>query len=245
MKITPDQSMQILMMVIDRTNSKTMLKLLEEKDVLLFYLINGRGTAKSETLKAFGLSDTEKSVFVCILEKAEIKPVMTAIVERLELHHPGNGIAFTFPITAISGGLARLLESVGEDKLEQDPITDLERQSKVPQKSEHEPKAKHELVIAIVRSGYSEEIMKAAKLAGARGGTVIHARQAAVDKTTKFFGIALQPEREFVLIATETPNVPNLLQQMTKVCGIKTPAKGIMMSIPLTQCVGIMPSKPV
>ncbi|MCL1988659.1 MAG: hypothetical protein FWG64_11940 [Firmicutes bacterium] len=241
MKITPDQSMQILMAVIDRSNIKTMVKLLEKKGVLLFFQINGRGTAKSEVLKAFGLSDTEKSVVTCILEKAEIKPVMTAIIERLELNQPGNGIAFTFPITAISGGLARLLESVGEEKLEQENIlTELERQSKLKEKAEtSETKVKHEMVIAIVRSGHSEEIMNAAKLAGARGGTVIHARQAAADKTAKFFGIALQPERDFVLIVTEATNVTNLLKKMTTACGIKTPAKGIMMSVPLTQCVGI------
>ena len=58
----------------------------------------------------------------------------------------------------------------------------------------------HELIICIVNNGFSDTVMEAAKDAGARGGTVLNARGTANKEAESFFHIAIQPEKEVVMI---------------------------------------------
>ena len=62
-------------------------------------------------------------------------------------------------------------------------------------------KNEYELVICIVNAGYAETVMDAAKDVGARGGTVINARGTANKEAEKIFNIAIQPEKEIVMIS--------------------------------------------
>ena len=59
-----------------------------------------------------------------------------------------------------------------------------------------------ELVITIVNRGFADEVMDAAKAAGATGGTVLYGRGTGIHEAEKFFGITIQPEKEVVLILT-------------------------------------------
>lgn len=65
------------------------------------------------------------------------------------------------------------------------------------------------LIVTIVNRGYSDEVMDAAREAGAQGGTILYSRGAGVHETETFFGIPIQPEKELVLIlAKEEPALP-------------------------------------
>ena len=57
---------------------------------------------------------------------------------------------------------------------------------------------KYQMILCIVNSGFSETVMEAAKEAGARGGTVIHARGTANKEAEQFFHITIQPDKEIV-----------------------------------------------
>ena len=54
----------------------------------------------------------------------------------------------------------------------------------------------HEVIFCLVNTGFSDAVMDAARDAGARGGTVIHARGTANKEAEKFFNISIQPEKE-------------------------------------------------
>ena len=58
----------------------------------------------------------------------------------------------------------------------------------------------YEMVLCIVDAGFSELVMDAAKEEGARGGTVIHARGTANKEAEQFFHIAIQPDKDIVLL---------------------------------------------
>ena len=59
---------------------------------------------------------------------------------------------------------------------------------------------KFDLIVTIVNRGFADEVMNAARAAGAHGGTILWARGSGVHETEKFFGISIQPEKELVLI---------------------------------------------
>ena len=58
----------------------------------------------------------------------------------------------------------------------------------------------YELISVIVNSGSADQVMDAAREAGATGGTVINARGTARPEDAPFFGITIVPEKELVLI---------------------------------------------
>ena len=59
--------------------------------------------------------------------------------------------------------------------------------------------SKHEMIMCIVNSGFSETVMDAAREFGAKGGTVIRGRGTANVEAEKLYGIAIQPDKEIVL----------------------------------------------
>ena len=71
---------------------------------------------------------------------------------------------------------------------------------------------KHEVILCIVNTGFSEVVMAAAKDAGARGGTILNARGTANKEAESFFKIAIQPEKEIVMILVDAKIKDAVLQ---------------------------------
>lgn len=100
-------------------------------------------------------------------------------------------------------------------------------------------KSKHELVLCIVNAGFSEAVMDAAKEAGARGGTVTHARGTANREAEQFFNITIQPDKELVMILVSSEIKDNVLHALYQGVGLKTAGQGIAFSLPVDDVVGL------
>lgn len=99
--------------------------------------------------------------------------------------------------------------------------------------------AKYEVIFCIVNTGFSEEVMDAAREFGARGGTVIRARGTANSEAEKLFNIAIQPEKEIVMILVESKIKNNILHALYKAVGLNTPGQGIAFTMPVDDVVGL------
>ena len=98
---------------------------------------------------------------------------------------------------------------------------------------------KKELIVVIVNHGFEEEVMSAARSAGAKGGTVFNARgTASANKEVKFLGVALHPNKEVVLILTGI-ETRNDIMTAIKEKGRTTPGAGILFSLPVESVLGI------
>ena len=98
---------------------------------------------------------------------------------------------------------------------------------------------KHEVIFCIVNAGFGDAVMDAAKEYGARGGTVIHARGTANSEVEKKFEIAVQPEKEIVMILVPTELKDDILHGLYRAVGLKTPGQGIAFSMPVDAAVGL------
>ena len=98
---------------------------------------------------------------------------------------------------------------------------------------------KHEVIICIVNSGFSESVMDAARELGARGGTVIRGRGTANAEAEKLYGIAIQPEKEIVMILVDTAIKNDILHALYKSVGLQTPGQGIAFALPVEDVVGL------
>ena len=98
---------------------------------------------------------------------------------------------------------------------------------------------KHEIIMCIVNSGFSETVMDAARELGARGGTVIRARGTANAEAEKLYGIAIQPEKEIVMILVDKSLKNDILHAVYKSAGLNTPGQGIAFAMPVEDVVGL------
>ncbi len=97
----------------------------------------------------------------------------------------------------------------------------------------------HEVIFCIVNAGFSDAVMDAAREFGARGGTVIRARGTANAEAEKLFGIAIQPEKEIVMILVDKKIKNDILHALYRAVGLKTPGQGIAFSLPVDEAVGL------
>ena len=98
---------------------------------------------------------------------------------------------------------------------------------------------KHELVVCIINAGHSQDVVDAARTAGARGATVVRARGTANAKSEKLFGIPIQPEKEMVLIIVKSEIKDDVLRALYNNCGLESDGQGIAFSLPVEQVVGL------
>ena len=98
---------------------------------------------------------------------------------------------------------------------------------------------KHEMIMCIVNAGFSETVMDAAREFGAKGGTVIRGRGTANVEAEKLYGIAIQPEKEIVLILVDSAIKNDILHAVYKAVGLNTPGQGIAFAVPVEDVVGL------
>lgn len=97
----------------------------------------------------------------------------------------------------------------------------------------------HEVIFCIVNSGFADEVMEAARKLGAKGGTVIRARGTASEAAEKLYNIAIQPEKEIVMILIDAKIKNNMLHGLYNAVGLNTPGQGIAFTMPVDGVVGI------
>ncbi len=98
---------------------------------------------------------------------------------------------------------------------------------------------KHEVIFCIVNAGFADEVMDAAREFGAGGGTVLRARGTANPNAEKLFNIAIQPEKEIVMILVDAAIKDDILHALYKAVGLNTPGQGIAFSMPVESVVGL------
>ena len=93
----------------------------------------------------------------------------------------------------------------------------------------------YELIVCIVNAGFSQNVMEAARSAGARGGTILRARGSANPEAEEFFSINIQPDKEVLLILVPKGIKDDVLKAIYKDCGLADEAKGIAFSLPVNR----------
>ena len=99
--------------------------------------------------------------------------------------------------------------------------------------------AAFDMIITIINNGFSDVVMDAARSAGARGGTILHARGSVGEEMKKFFGVTIDPEKEVVLILTSHEKRNELMKAIGEAAGLRSDARGLSFSIPVDDVVGI------
>lgn len=211
--------------IIDRKSANKYLDLYRENDVNVMFLSLGFGTAANEILDYLGLDSPDKTVIFSVMEDDNWINIKRQLEKKLKIDAPGEGIAFTIPLSSIGGkkALQFLLESQDYKKEEESTLKN----------------TNHELIVVISEQGYTNMIMDAARAAGAYGGTVIHAKGTGIEAAEKFMGVSLAAEKEIIYIVTKTEQKNDIMKSIMENAGLNTKAKSIAFSLPVTDTAGL------
>ncbi len=199
--------------------------LFDESGVPIHYRTSGTGTASSEVMDLLGLANTDKKLLLTVLPKASADVMLLKLHKALRIGTVNSGIAYTVPLDAASRLVFRMLEDMDKDieRKEAKPVNEM----------------KNAMIAAVVNRGYSEEVMVAARAAGAGGGTVIHSRSVVDDSALPHVGAGLAEEKDIVLIVANAETKVAIMQAIGEKCGIRTDAKGIVYSLPIDSVIGL------
>ncbi|MCK9548204.1 MAG: P-II family nitrogen regulator [Sphaerochaeta sp.] len=86
----------------------------------------------------------------------------------------------------------------------------------------------HTLITCIINHGLADEVMAAARGAGATGGTILSARGTSTEEDAKFFGYTLVPEKEMLLILVSAELAQTVLEAIRALPPLSEPGIGIV-----------------
>jgi len=241
---TSNPELKLIFFIIDWNQLKVISGLFEKLNVGFHFISKGKGTASSEILDLLGIGASGKAVIFC-LELPQMVPVlMKEVRKKIGFNNPGAGIAFTVPLSAINSPILRIFKQA---------VLDNEAPGNIPagggegkQRSGDDKQYFHkdrrnprDLILTVVNQGYSDEIMNAARKAGAGGGTVLNARSQAHEGTVKYFGISVQKERELIIILTARGEKAPIMRAISEAYGLNSKAQGIIFSMPVENVMGL------
>ena len=216
----------LMMTVTGRNRMPDFMKLYRDKGLETHVLSLGHGTAGKKYMRMLALDETEKMVCLTVVTGRKWREVKKAMSVRLRIEAPGVGIAYIVPLSAVGGKreLMFLTDGQGYEKGAETALKGTEQ----------------ELLVVINNQGYSEQIMDAAREAGARGGTVVHARGTGQDQAERFLGISLASEKDVILIVTSSEMKAEMMQNIMRKAGPGTKAGAIVFALPVTDTAGMI-----
>ena len=216
----------LMVTLVDRGKGGRVVDLYRREKLHFNYTSLGFGTANSEILDYLGLGETEKDVVFTLIPLSRVKPVIRKVSEKFHLSSPGKGILFTIALTGISGTVQRVLcKPENFEPTEEGETMQGERQC--------------DLILTILNHGYTDEVMAAAKKAGARGGTVLHARRVGFEDAQNLLGFTIQPEKEIIAIIVPCAIRQEVMREINQVAGLATEKAGILFSLPIGDMAGL------
>ena len=99
------------------------------------------------------------------------------------------------------------------------------------------------MITIIVNIGYADDIMDAARKAGARGGTVTHARGTGTADDVKFMGVEIVPEKEMILILSEAEQAEKIISAISSLKCLDEPGIGIIYTQDVSDFKNLDPKK--
>jgi len=199
-------------------NDEKKLKLLFKKYKLTYNVMTyGTGTASISLLKYLGLDEVRKNIYFSLIP-SNLEDKIFKDLNKFKLKEVGKGIAFTISLTSSSKYV--------KDNLIKGDI------------SMEYGECRYELILTIVKEGYSDLVMQASKRAGCSGGTVIEGRSLG-SRGTIFMNLAIEPEKDIVLNIVSKDIKRQVMESITKSCGVKTEARGLIIALPIDNVLGL------
>lgn len=213
------QAWQLLTVIVNAGQGSKALKQGRLAGITGGTILLGRGTVGKHSHFWSDEHEIRREIVLMIADEHRIRQAIANMQRTLKLGKPFHGIAFSIRICGLLGS------SVCR--------TDLTLNA------EDEDLNMQKAVFAIVDKGMAETIVEAAESAGAHGATIINARGAGIHETSRLFAMAVEPEREIVLIIDDVARMPAIIEAVRHAADLDQPGHGILFAVDVDQAIGL------
>ncbi len=213
--------MKYYVSIISPNALETLTKICGELKLPLVLATRGNGTATKSMRELLGIESADKRIVITVANEQLTAKYIKEQKKRLYIDAPGNGITIAVPIKSVGGGKTLTFLGGSVDNMKAPDIN-----------------YKYELITAIANEGCTDNVMDAARAAGARGGTVIHAKGTGGANAEKFHKVSIAQEKEIVLILAKASEKAAIMTSILTNAGPGTPAGALVFSSPVTHIEG-------
>jgi len=216
------------MTIINKTDAEEFSDFYIKENVVPIYSTLCDGAANSETLNILGFVKSEKIMLQSLVTAEHARRLKVKLTYDMDIDLPNRGIALAIPLSSITSKalLEKIQSHCPNTNQEEIRITD-------------ERKLNMELIISICPKGNSADVMKAARTAGATGGTIVKAKGTAREGLDKFFGMALSDEKEIIYIVTQKEKRNDIMQAVVSHVCTDGEQHPIAFSLPVADVAGL------
>ena len=225
-----EKRMKLLMGIINREDEAKFSEVANEYCAALGYSTLGFGTARSNYLSYFGINEIEKRVIMMLIPDVCEHQLLEALGRRLRLYLLGRGIAFTLPLSGISSIVSGALsDSADKNEKQGDKGAHVQKKEKVHM---------YELVIAVVNQKFTDEVIDAARDAGATGATIMHTKGIGNEKAEQRLGTTLKHETDTLMFLTSHEFKKKIMEAVRDTAGLQTEGGAVIYSLAVDDIVG-------
>lgn len=183
----------------------------------------GHGTAAQSMLDLLGIESTEKRVIMTVANPEKTRQFIKDMRQQLYIGIPGHGIVIAVPIKSVGGGKTLAYLNNGEQ-----------------QTARYTPElnSKYELIIIVANEGRTDQVMNAARAAGATGGTVLHGKGSGSQNPKKFYNVSIASEKEVILMVAQSDRKAAIMQSVLHQAGPDSEAGAVLFSLPVSEVAG-------
>ncbi|HHW75354.1 MAG TPA: P-II family nitrogen regulator [Firmicutes bacterium] len=208
--------------VVDRGKANAVLRKAQQNGAAGGTIFLGEGTIQSKLLEKIGLTETHKELLAIAASEELCHGLHEMVCETFLFSKKNRGIAFSIPFRR------RQPQSPGR---EPDNRPGSENSS-----------FSHSCIVIIVDRGRSMDCIKAARDAGAGGGTLIHGRGAGIP-TEFYFPLVIEPQKDIVMIITTKDKAASIRDRISAELDLEKPGSGIIFTLPVLRTSGLFENR--
>jgi nitrogen regulatory protein PII len=215
---TTVSSHQLATVIVNFGVGSKVLKLAKSVGVTGGTICLGKGTVKSALLDILDLNDIRKEIVMMVADTETASLALEAISRGLRLDKPNHGIAF-------STNVAGFIGTHGQSDVRKE-FTTMEG-------------GIYDAIYTVVDRGKGEDVVEAASSAGSKGATIINARGSGIHEKQTLFSIAVEPEKEIVMILAEKELTDSIIAKIRETLRIDEPGAGIVFVLEVNKTYGL------
>ncbi len=108
-------SLRILTLITSPKLAKKATDMFHAGSIPTHYQLCAKGTASSDMMDIMGLGSIDKTMLLSIMPKSFSDEMLRKIKKELKLGVPGNGIAFTIPLSGANTLIFRMLQQLTDE----------------------------------------------------------------------------------------------------------------------------------
>jgi len=216
---TENQIWQLLAVIVNAGQGSKALRQGRLAGITGGTILLGHGTAGKHSLLWSDDSEIRREIVLMVADEHRIQQALVNLQQALKLGKPFHGIAISIKICGLLGSSVC--------------------QTNLTLEAEDDDMNLQKAVFAIVDKGMAEMIVDAAEKAGAHGATIINARGAGIHETSRLFSLAVEPEREIVLIIDDSARMPAIIEAVRQAADLDQPGHGILFAVDVDHAIGL------